>query len=90
MFRDALLIVVRNHNAELSFNKDTYKTIFTTADQVFDSNQSSEPIQPRQVAATSLPAYQAGQEGAAVQKSGQSQFNKNKNKKNRGQNNQKG
>lgn len=86
MFRDALPIVVRNHIAELQFNKDTYKTIFTKADQVFDSNQASEPIQPRQVAATSLPAsQQTGQEVAAVQRSGQNQSGKNKNNQNRGQ-----
>ena len=88
MFRDALPIVVRNHIAELQFNKDTYKAIFTKADQVFDSNQATEPIQPRQVAATSLPASQtAGQEVAAIQK-GQNQSNKSKNNKNqnRGQN----
>ena len=44
MFREKLPIVVRNHIAEMSFNKDTYKAIFTKADQVWDSNQSSVPL----------------------------------------------
>ena len=43
MYRDALPVVVRNHIAEQQFNKDTWKKIFTTSDQVYASNQASEP-----------------------------------------------
>ena len=42
MYREAIPVVVRNHLAELSFTKDTYKQIFTKSDQVFDSNNSSQ------------------------------------------------
>ena len=38
MYRENLPVVVRNHVAEMHFNKDTYKDIFTTSDKVFDSN----------------------------------------------------
>ena len=42
MYRDAIPVVVRNHIAQLSFNKDTYQQIFTISDQVFDSNQAPD------------------------------------------------
>ena len=84
MFREALPVVVRNHIAQKSFNKDTYKEIFKIADNVWDSNQAPEPLPTRQVAAASA-------EVAAVQKSqgGQSQKNKGQGggKKNKGQKN---
>ena len=93
MFREALPIVVRNHIAELSFNKDTWKEIFTKADQVWDSNRAPEPIPlTRQVAAvTPGPKPQpptSPTEVAAVQKSNGSQKNKknNKNGQNKNQN----
>ena len=60
MFREALPVVVRNHIAELAFNKDTYKQVFKKADQVWDSNGASEPL--KQVAAAT-----ASNEVAAVQ-----------------------
>ena len=72
MFREKIPIVVRNHLADMPFNQDTYEAIFDKADQVWDSNRSSEPAQ---VAAV------AGQEVSAIQKS-----QKNKNQQNRGQN----
>ena len=36
-------MVVRNHIAESTFSKETYKDIFKKSDQVFDSNQSTTP-----------------------------------------------
>ena len=81
MFREKLPIVVRNHIAELAFNKDTYKAIFTKADQVWDSNQASDPIPSRPVAAVTAQASTQN-EVAAMQKN---KNQKNKNKKNKGQ-----
>ena len=83
MFREALPIVIRNHIADMPFNKDTYEAIFDKADQVFDSNRGPEPL--RQVAAVSASNSQAQSqpknEVAAVQKpKNQSQGQKNKNK----------
>ena len=83
MFREKLPIVVRNHIAEEKFNKDTYKRIFKKADQVWDSNQASEPLPGRQVAAV-VSASGSSPEVAAVQRNGQFK-NKNKNQ-NQGQN----
>ena len=81
MFREKLPIVVRNHIAELAFNKDTYKAIFTKADQVWDSNQASDPMPSRPVAAVTAQASTQN-EVAAMQKN---KNQKNKNKKNKGQ-----
>ena len=80
MFREALPVVVRNHIAELSYNKDTYKDVFTKADQVYDSNRAAEPL-PRQVAAIAKPTSSTTTtpEVAAVQGSSKGK-NKNKNK----------
>ena len=82
MFRESLPIVVRNHIAELPFTKDTYKSVFKKADQVWDSNRASEPQNLRQVSAVQAAPAQSQQEVAAVQRSqgGQSQKNKNKGK----------
>ena len=78
MFRDALPIMIRNHIADMDFNKTTYKAVFQKADQVWDSNQVSEPVQARPVAAATVSTTQ---EVAAVQNKNQSQ-KKNKNKMN--------
>ena len=83
LFREKIPIVVRNHLADMKFNKDTYEAIFDKADQVWDSNRSTETPQVASIAsakAVSTP------EVAAVQ--GQSGKNKNKgqNNKNKGQN----
>ena len=51
MFREALPVVIRNHIAQLEFNKDTYLQIFKICDQVYDSNRSEDP---RSVAAVSV------------------------------------
>ena len=50
MFREKIPIVVRNHLADMTFDSTTCEAIFDKADQVWDSNRSSEPAQ---VAATS-------------------------------------
>ena len=84
MFRKQLPIVVRNHLSDLPFNKDTYKSVFAKADQVFDSNKGSDP----QVASTSV-SVTPTTEVAAVQKS-QKNKGKNKNKGQGGQNSQSG
>ena len=81
MFREKIPIIIRNHIADMTFNKDTYEAVFDKADQVWDSNNESEPL-PRQVAATEV----VKSEVASVQKGqNQSQKNKNKNNKNKGQ-----
>ena len=54
MYRENLPVVVRNHVAEMHFNKDTYKDIFTTSDKVFDSNQSAQPVRGTTVAAVTV------------------------------------
>ena len=43
MYREALPVVIRNHIAEMDFNKDTYKKIFQKSDQIYDSNKPSQP-----------------------------------------------
>ena len=43
MYREALPVVIRNHIAEMEFNKDTYKKIFQKSDQIYDSNKPSQP-----------------------------------------------
>ena len=67
MYREALPTVVRNHIAKHKFNKDTYKEIFELSDQVFDSNQESEPkVAAIQVATASSSSSQSQSEVAAV------------------------
>merc|ERR1711923_444617 len=91
MFREKLPIVVRNHIAELSFNKDTYKAVLTKADQVWDSNKESEPL-PRAVAAVTTsdtPQVAAVQKSPNFQGSQKNKNNKNSNQgQNKGQKNQ--
>ena len=43
MYQEALPVVIRNHIAEMEFNKDTYKKIFQKSDQIYDSNKPSQP-----------------------------------------------
>ena len=43
MYREALPVVIRNHIAEMEFNKDTYKKILQKSDQIYDSNKPSQP-----------------------------------------------
>ena len=76
MFRKSLPVVVRNHISDLRFNSTTYKDVFAKADQVWDSNRSSEPLPNRQVASTTS---DSSPEVAAVQGKNQGQ-RKNKNK----------
>ena len=54
MYRDAIPVVVRNHIAEMEFNKDTYRQVFLKSDQVYDSNKSTQPVRAAAVAATSV------------------------------------
>ena len=91
MFREKLPIVVRNHLAESPFNKDTYKAVFTKADQVWDSNRASEPVLTRPVAAMSGDSKKASQtssqnEVAAVQRGQNGQGGKKDKNKNKNQN----
>ena len=51
MYRESLPVIVRNHIADMTFSKDTYKEIFKKSDQVFDSNQNSDPRNQAVVAA---------------------------------------
>ena len=57
MYRESLPVVVRNHVAEMEFNKDTYQSVFKKCDQVFVSNQN-HPVQGAAVAATSVKPVQ--------------------------------
>ena len=70
MYREAIPVVIRNHIAELPFNKDTYKQIFAKSDQVYDSNKTSHPQPTRgaAVAAVSnqLPSQPVNTEVAAI------------------------
>ena len=50
MYREALPVVIRNHIAEMPFNKDTYKDVFKKSDQIFDSNKTTT-MKPASVAA---------------------------------------
>ena len=73
MFREALPILIRNHIADMPFTADTYEAVFDKADQVFDSNQGTEPVTHKSVAAVSSNSSEV----AALQK--------NKQQKNKGQ-----
>ena len=44
LFREKIPIVIRNHLADMQFNENTYEAIFDKADQIWDSNRSSEPV----------------------------------------------
>ena len=68
MYREAIPVVIRNHIAELPFNKDTYKQIFAKSDQVYDSNKTSQPARSAAVAAVSnqVPSDPLDPEVAAV------------------------
>ena len=84
MFREKIPIIVRNHIADMPFNKDTYETVFDKADQVWDSNRGAEPVVPT----TAAVAVETS-EVAAVK----SQYKNNKNKNqqnNKNQNNKNG
>ena len=52
LFREKIPIVVRNHLADMPFNKDTYEHVFDKADQVWMSNRASEPRTSQVAAAT--------------------------------------
>ena len=77
MFREKIPIIIRNHIADMPFNKDTYESVFDKADQVWDSNKGSEPLTQNQVS-----AIESTSEVAAVQKS-QNNKNKGQNRQNR-------
>ena len=68
MYREAIPVVIRNHIAELPFNKDTYKQIFVKSDQVYDSNKTSQPTRGAAVAAVSnqSPSPTSNSEVAAI------------------------
>ena len=85
MFRKQLPIAIRNHIADMPFTFDTYKEVFTKADQIYDSNKSAEPLPQRQIAAVTTPAANSSSEVAAIQRNQNSQRNRGKNK---GQNTQ--
>ena len=66
MYRDALPVIIRNHIAEMPFNKDTYLQVFKKSDQVYDSNQLGQPAKGAAVAAVSAQPYKSDPEVAAV------------------------
>ena len=59
MYREALPVVIRNHIAEMKFNKDTYKDVFKKSDQVYDSNKPGQAVRAAPVAATTSSAPSA-------------------------------
>ena len=71
LFREKIPILVRNHLADMPFNKDTYEAIFDKADQVWHSNKSAEP-QVASVTSSKSPKPASGSEVSAVQKGGHS------------------
>ena len=78
MYREAIPVVIRNHIAELQFNKDTYKQIFQKSDQVYDSNKSTQPVRGATVAAASVqPKTQALETEVAAVKAPRPPKNKN-------------
>ena len=66
MFREDLPVVIRNHIAEMKFDKTTYKDIFRKADQVYASNSSSEPAAVSRPAVAAVKADQSPQDGAVA------------------------
>ena len=90
LFRENLPIAVRNHIAELEFNKDTYLKIFQKADQVYASNQGQEP--PNVARATVAAATSSAEVAAVSGKPQKNRFYKNRNQNGQGggQNNQQG
>ena len=88
MFREKIPILIRNHLADMKFNKDTYEAIFDKADMIWNSNRDSEP---QQAAVSSSTSKNTGSEVAAVQKNNsQKNKNKNQNRQNQGGQGQKG
>ena len=79
MYREAIPVVIRNHIAELPFNKDTYKQIFLKSDQVYDSNKTTQANRGATVAAASV--QPSDLEVAAVKPP---RKNKNQNQNNQG------
>ena len=65
MYREAIPVVIRNHIAEMTFNKDTYLQVFKKSDQIFDSNQSTQPVRGTVVASVSTQPTNADPEVAA-------------------------
>ena len=81
MYREKIPIVIRNHIAKETFDKDSYARIFETSDQVWASNQGSEPPgMDKTVAAvsTSKSSSSSDPEVAAISK------NRNSNRSNQG------
>ena len=82
LFREKIPVTIRNHIAQLEFNKDTFTQIFDIADQVYASNQVGEPA----VAAVKVSSDET-QEVAAINKNkGRNSSGKNQNQNQRNQN----
>ena len=93
MFREKIPIIVRNHIADMPFNKDTYETVFDKADQVWDSNRGAEPVVPTTAAVaveTSEVAAVKSQYKNNKNKNQQNNKNQNKNGQNQNQGGQNG
>ena len=88
MYREKIPVVIRNHVAQLQFNKDTYMQIFTISDQIYDSNQSSEPMSNGQAVAAVTSETKATPEVAAT--SVRRPQRNQRNQQNRGQNGNRG
>ena len=66
MYREAIPVVIRNHIAEMTFDKDTYLQVFKKSDQIFDSNQSTQPVRGTTVASVSAQPTHTDLEVAAM------------------------
>ena len=92
MFREKLPLVVRNHIAEMKFDKTSFKKIFEKADQIYDSNQGGEPSNPPTVSVAAATTAEPEVAAVSFKNKNQNRPQKNKNQgggqqnKNQGQN----
>ena len=77
MFRENLPVVIRNHIAEQTFDKDTYKQIFAMADKIHTSNQAAEPPALARPTVAAVKAEQAATANVAAVAPRKPQRNKN-------------
>ena len=66
MFREELPVVIRNHISEMTFTATTYKQVFAKADQVWSSNQNSDPVSRPAIAEVKLDSPSDAEAGGAV------------------------
>ena len=87
MYRDGIPVIIRNHIAQLDFNKNTYKQIFKISDQVFDSNRQDQPARGGSVAAVTTATTSNANQDSEVAAIRPPRKNKNQNQRNNGASN---